>query len=118
MHNRPISPAYVVPGASVKTLERLPRVHTEFDERFLQELLADHPELLPVGSVREDAGSLLCVGREVAVGASGNIDNLYLSTAGYPVVLETKLWRNPQARREVLSQTLDYVKELVSKDFE
>ena len=102
---------------SVDALERLPRVHTTFDERFLQDLLADHPELLPARDVRDDAGSLLCVGREVAV-PSGAIDNLYLSTEGYPVIVETKLWRNPQARREVLSQTLDYIKEVVQKDFE
>jgi hypothetical protein len=44
-------------------------------------------------------------------------DNLYLSTGGYPVLVETKLWRNPQARREVVSQALDYVKDLVNRDF-
>jgi hypothetical protein len=117
MLHRKVSPAIVVPGVSVRTLERLPRVHTTFDESFLQELLADHPELLPVHDIRDDAGSLLCIGREVAV-SSGAIDNLYLSTEGYPVIVETKLWRNPQARREVLSQTLDYVKELVQRDYE
>jgi len=92
-------------------------VHTTFDENYLQELLANHPELLPVHAIRNDIGSLLCIGREVAV-SSGSIDNLYLSTAGYPIIVETKLWRNPQARREVLSQTLDYVKDVVQKDFE
>lgn len=117
MSNRTVSPAFVIPGVSVHTLERLPRVHTAFDERFLQDLLANHPELLPVRDIRDDAGSLLCIGREVAV-SSGAIDNLYLSTEGYPVIVETKLWRNPQARREVLSQTLDYIKEVVQKDFE
>jgi hypothetical protein len=49
---------------------------------------------------------------------SGSIDNLYISTAGYPVLVETKLWRNPEARREVLSQTLDYAKDLARLDFE
>jgi len=117
MPHRTVRPAIVIPGVPVRTLERLPRVHTTFDERFLQDLLADHPELLPVHDVRDDAGSLLCIGREVAV-SSGAIDNLYLSTEGYPVIVETKLWRNPQARREVLSQTLDYIKDVVQKDFE
>src|SRR5437016_1307577 len=112
------TPVFVVQGVSVTTLGRLPRVHTNFDERFLQQLLADHPELLPVSALRDDVGSLLCVGREVPVGAIGSIDNLYLSTAGYPVIVETKLWRSPEARREVLSQTLEYVKEIVLKDFE
>jgi len=120
MTHRKVNPVIVVPGVPgvpVRTLERLPRVHEAFDEKYLQDLLADHPELLPVHDIRDDVGSLLCIGRQVIV-SSGAIDNLYLSTEGYPVIVETKLWRNPQARREVLSQTLDYIKEVVQKDFE
>ena len=49
---------------------------------------------------------------------SGAIDNLYLRTAGYLVVVETKLWRNPQGRREVVSQVLDYVKDIVTRDLD
>jgi hypothetical protein len=62
-------------------------------------------------------GKLLCVGREVSVGKVGTIDNLFLSTGGYPVIVETKLLRSPEARREVLAQTLEYVKEVVRYDF-
>ena len=101
-----------------QTLIRLPRDHERFKEKFLQKLLAEHPELLPVGHLRRDVGKLLCVGREVPVGEAGTIDNLYLSTGGYPVIVETKLWRNPQARREVLAQTIEYVKEIVRYDFD
>ena len=110
------APVVIYPGQPVQNLKRLPRVHKEFDENFLQELLATHPDLLPITDIRSDAGALLCIGREVPV-PSGSIDNLYLSTAGYPVVVETKLWRNPEARREALSQTLDYIKDLVQKDY-
>ena len=117
MSSHRISPALIFPGQSARPLVQLPRIHSKFDERFLQELLASNPELLPVAAIRHDVGSLLCVGREVGV-PSGSIDNLYLSTAGYPVLVETKLWRNPQARREVLSQTLDYIKDLARLDFE
>lgn len=117
MSLRTVCPAIIVPGEPARELKRLPRVHTEFDEDYLQELLAKHPEILPVHAIRADIGSLLCIGREIAV-SSGSIDILYLSTAGYPVIVETKLWRNPQARREVLSQTLDYVKDVVQKDYE
>lgn len=97
---------------------RLPRVHQRFDERFIQELLVTHPQLLPVKAFRPDIGELLCIGREVPTRDNGAIDNLYLSTMGYLVVVETKLWRNPQSRREVLSQILDYVKDIVTRDFE
>ena len=97
---------------------RLPRVHDRFDERFIQELLVTHPELLPVAQFRPDIGELVCIGREVPTRDSGTIDNLYLSTARYVVVVETKLWRNPQSRREVVSQVLDYVKDIVTRDFD
>lgn len=111
-------PLILDPERGSRSLERLRRVHADFDEAFLQELLADHPDVIPIAEFRADAGRLLCIGREVPTGGSGTIDNLYLSTGGYPVVVETKLWRNPQARREVVSQVLDYVKELAKKDFE
>jgi hypothetical protein len=111
-------PFLITAGEPAQKLVRLQKAHDKFDEAFLQELLADHPELLPVDEFRPDVGDLLCIGREVSVGEAGSIDNLYLSTGGYPVIVETKLWRNPQARREVLSQILDYVKEIVEKDYD
>jgi len=83
-------------GKPAQKLVRLQKAHEKFDEAFLQELLVDHPELIPVDEFRPDVGDLLCIGREVSVGGAGSIDNLYLSTGGYPVIVETKLWRNPR----------------------
>jgi hypothetical protein len=42
---------------------------------------------------------------------AGPIDNFMVSPSGLPVLVECKLWRNPEARREVVSQILDYAKE-------
>lgn len=117
--NRNASLPMIISGKNqARPLKRLPKAHEKFNETYLQELLVEHPGLLPVDKLRSDAGNLLCIGREVPVGSSGIIDNLYLSTGGYPVIVETKLWRNPQARREVLSQILDYIKEAAGRDFE
>ena len=44
--------------------------------------------------------------------AVGSIDNLYLSPQGYLTIVETKLWRNPEARREVVGQIIDYAREV------
>lgn len=112
------SPLIVTPNNDPRQLKRLSRTHTEFDEKYLQELLVENTALLPASEIRDDVGELLCIGREVTAGNSGSIDNLYLSTGGYPIIVETKLWRNPQARREVLSQVLDYIKEIVHVDYE
>lgn len=35
-----------------------------------------------------------------------------VTPSGLPVLVECKLWRNPEARREVVGQILDYAKEL------
>jgi hypothetical protein len=43
---------------------------------------------------------------------TGSIDNLFISPRGYLVLVETKLWRNPQARREVVAQAIDYAASL------
>ena len=43
---------------------------------------------------------------------AGPIDALYATPQGKLVVLEAKLWRNPEARRTVVGLILDYAKEL------
>jgi hypothetical protein len=43
---------------------------------------------------------------------AGPIDNLMVTPSGLPVLVECKLWRNPEGRREVVGQILDYAKEL------
>jgi hypothetical protein len=63
-------PIVIGPDRKIQSLKRLSKVHTVFDENYLQELLADHPKLLPVQEIRSDVGELLCIGREVNVGDS------------------------------------------------
>ncbi|MEO8034830.1 MAG: hypothetical protein ABI837_10400 [Acidobacteriota bacterium] len=112
-----VQPFLVRPGGKAEAVPRLSSHHSEFNEANLQKMLAEHPQLLPASSLRADAGELVCIGREVPTLNSGTIDNLYLTTGGYVVVVETKLWRNPESRREVVAQVLDYVKDIVARDF-
>lgn len=60
---------------------------------------------------------LIPAAREVPCG-HGYIDNLYLTPSGDIVLVETKLWRNSQMRREVVAQALDYVAALGSMGYE
>lgn len=46
---------------------------------------------------------------ELAV-LSGSIDNFLVTPSGLPVIVECKLWRNPEGRRKVVGQILDYAK--------
>lgn len=77
----------------------------------MQRLLHGHPEILPVQEIEAGFAPLIPVGREIGV-AAGSIDNLFVSPEGYLTLVETKLWRNPEARREVVGQILDYAKDM------
>ena len=87
------------------------------DEDWLQRLIFDHPEILPISQIEPGFGTIIPAAREVACG-NGFIDNLYLTPTGEIVLVETKLWRNLQARREVVAQALDYVSALMAMGFE
>lgn len=79
-----------------------------YDEAWLQDLIFFHPELLPVSQIEPAFSTLVPAAMEVSC-AHGNIDNVYLTPTGELVLVEAKLWRNPEARRKVVAQALDYV---------
>jgi hypothetical protein len=98
------------PGHTL-SLTRL-RFDNDIPETWLQTALDNTPSLLPLSLIDERVqGTLTSLGREVAT-AAGPIDNLFLSSDGYMVLVETKLWRNPDARRSVIAQILDYAAQI------
>ncbi len=107
------TPHMVGGSGSAIALERVKFVDAKMKEGFLQELLHESPALLPVASFDEHFGPLASLGREIM-----GIDNLFISPAGRLTVVETKLWRNPQATRRVLAQILDYAARLSKLGFE
>jgi len=46
--------------------------------------------------------------RELTLPSAGSLDNLFITREGQLVLVEAKLWRNPEARRKVVAQALDY----------
>jgi hypothetical protein len=100
-----------------RPLERIRLGSGTHDESWLQALIHDHPAILPVSDIEPAFGDLFPAAREVPCG-HGFIDNLYLTPTGDIVVVETKLWRNSQMRREVVAQALDYVAALSAMTYE
>ena len=98
-------------------LERASLSKGEYTEKWLQDLIHDHPELLAISEIEPAFGVPIPVAREVVCG-HGIIDNIFLTPSGEIVLVETKLWRNPQARREVVAQALDYVASLMGMGFD
>lgn len=88
-----------------------------YDEAWVQDLVFRHPEILPVDELDPAFGGLVPVCREMPTTA-GPIDALFVNEDGLLTLVECKLWRNPEARREVVGQILDYAKELSSWSYE
>jgi hypothetical protein len=77
------------------------------NESELQNFLLSFPVLIPLDDAEPDALPLLPIGSEVVV-SSGFIDVLYIDASGMLTLAETKLKKNPEARREVVGQILEY----------
>jgi hypothetical protein len=85
-----------------------PLSETEFTgEGKLQDYLEEYPTLIPLADIVEGASDLICIGREVSAG-SGSIDLLCIDKDSLVTVVETKLRRNREARREVIGQIIEY----------
>lgn len=108
-----------IDGTAV-VLERLPLGSGNeglFSEKWLQDALYANPQCLPIQEIDPHIGPLIPICTELETGA-GPADILYVTATGRLVLIETKLWRNPQARREVVGQILDYAKQLTSWSYE
>jgi len=80
-------------------------------EADIQALIYAHPECLPIAEIDQMFLGPVAICRELVTQA-GPIDILMVTPSGLPILVECKLWRNPEARREVVGQILDYAKEL------
>jgi hypothetical protein len=84
----------------------------KYQECALQELIDRWPNILPISDFYSNVEGVCSLGREipVPVGEATDcaIDNLLVTDDAHLVIIETKLWRNPQAVREVVAQALQY----------
>jgi hypothetical protein len=71
------------------------------DEAHLQQVLAASPELVP--GCAGNAGA-----RELSITGTGSLDLLLVDEVGTLTLVECKLRKNPQIRREVIGQILAY----------
>lgn len=94
-----------------------PNVDASFDEAWLQKTLYRHPDALPVDDIDPAYRGLVPICEELPVG-TGAADIFYATPEGRLAIVETKLWRNHTARREVVSQILEYASELVKLSYE
>jgi hypothetical protein len=87
------------------------------DEATLQQLIRDHPEVLPFDDLGDTVPPLLVVGRETAL-ATGYADVVAVDPDGLVTIIEAKLDRNPEVKRKVVAQVLGYAASLWGFDYE
>ena len=87
-------------------------------EHALRDLIHDNPDIVPVHDLDPSYGRLFTVAKELTIPGVGFVDVVLADERGRLVVIECKLWRNPQARREVVGQILDYARELSRYSYE
>ena len=105
-------------------LERFVRrplnVGAQFDEKWLQEVLFANIDLIQPTDASYDRIQLVPLCRELNL--NDGIRNLFLdilaiTETGRLILIECKLWKNPQARREVLAQAFEYASLLQSLSY-
>lgn len=74
------------------------------DEHELESIICNHPQLL----TRDDDQELFFVKRQLNID-SGIVDVVMLTADGLPAIVEVKLAKNPETRRKIVGQLIDYV---------
>lgn len=114
-------PVLIQSDGTTSLLERLSLSasggESDYDEAWLQNLLYENPESLPIAEIDSSYCGIVPICQELPTPA-GPADLLYATPQGKLVILEVKLWRNPEARRKVVAQILDYAKELARWSYE
>jgi hypothetical protein len=78
------------------------------NEGWLRDTLFDHPEIIPVDDIDSTFGPLVPLCKELRTEV-GSVDAVFINALGRLTLVECKLWKNPEARRQLVAQTLDYV---------
>ena len=99
--------------AALETATYLERVdlRSGMNEHWLRDKIFEYPRIIPLNRIDPGAGDFISVCREFPLskyGSSVFVDVFGVTRHGRPVLIECKLWRNPQARREVIAQLLEY----------
>jgi len=101
-----LAPVLVQNGQTIG-LSRLRHGKHGQSERWLQELLFKHPSLVPAEAFEPTFARMRPLAMEVPT-PRGRLDLLFINDTGHLTLVETKLWRNPEARRTVVAQLVDY----------
>ena len=104
---------FILDGGSLKSLPTRSMRDGLFGkslEDALQTLLQNYPKVIPgkqIDPVSDDPPRFVLLRREMPV-MGWSLDHLYVDQRGILTLVETKLAQNPQSRREVVGQIIEY----------
>lgn len=78
------------------------------NEAWLRNKLFENSDVIPIDEIDPAFGRVAPLCKELRTEV-GSIDAAFVNEAGLITIVECKLWKNPQARREVVGQALDYL---------
>lgn len=111
-HSTPI----IIKDNKTSTLEKVSFNLNFYNENWIQNICFENPNLLPVEELEPTFGGMISICKELSTN-SGSVDLVYINEYGFITIGECKLWRNPEARRKVIGQLLDYAKDLAKWDY-
>jgi len=88
------------------------------EEAELQKLLAEDPTVIPVDDIEDGAPTFKLAIREVGLPGSGSTDILLFNEEGGIGLIECKLDANPEIKRKVIGQILEYAAYLWNMKYE
>jgi hypothetical protein len=104
-------------GQILEHVPLTPKGKSAFDEAWIQRLVHETPSCLPIAEIEPGLDPFTAICREMPT-PRGFVDNLLMTGRGDIALVETKLFRNPEARRQALAQALDYATSLFAMSYE
>jgi hypothetical protein len=95
--------------------------HTRYSrEAHLRDILFEDPDIIPIEDLPEgtDLSQVKLMLKEVVLQGSGSTDLVGIDKNGNIIIIETKLATNPDAKRAVIGQILEYAAFMHKKELE
>jgi len=89
------------------------------EEAGLQKLLFEEPDIIPIEDLSDASlAPIRLMLKEVGLPGSGSTDLVGIDAKGNIYIMETKLAKNPEAKRQVIGQILEYAAYMHEKGFD
>ena len=88
------------------------------DEAFLRDLVFNEPRLIPAHDIGMNSDAQVVTLREVGLPGAGSSDVMLVDSDGAITIIECKLATNPEKKRAVIGQILDYASSLSGMSYD